>query len=213
MRSCTTQTYSYSASASASGGGGEDGGPIDRGLWVDDDYSDVCFRCRSEFSFFLWRHHCRHCGHLFCAECSDCVAELTTASGQRSASRVCRGCHAALALVATPSAPPALAPLRNEQAQLEREEWEQARSDALHAAGAMGFGPLASSVGGAEASAAVSALDLVKYLRAHGLELHGEGFLRRHRLRAAAAEAVAASATVDHWSSVMRAFVAELLNW
>lgn len=43
-------------------------------LWVDDSYSNECFRCRLPFTLFRRRHHCRHCGHLFCGACSDKLA-------------------------------------------------------------------------------------------------------------------------------------------
>jgi len=38
--------------------------------WLPDDYSEVCMRCDSLFSFTNRRHHCRVCGYLVCNACS-----------------------------------------------------------------------------------------------------------------------------------------------
>ncbi|MDP2438631.1 MAG: FYVE zinc finger domain-containing protein [archaeon] len=37
--------------------------------WVTDDSSDVCYKCKEEFSLINRRHHCRFCGQLFCGNC------------------------------------------------------------------------------------------------------------------------------------------------
>ena len=37
--------------------------------WIPDEASDFCSKCKSEFSFFNRRHHCRFCGSLLCADC------------------------------------------------------------------------------------------------------------------------------------------------
>lgn len=39
-------------------------------LWVPDDYSQCCMICKTHFTFFRRRHHCRQCGILICYLCS-----------------------------------------------------------------------------------------------------------------------------------------------
>lgn len=37
--------------------------------WMNDDEANECGLCRSEFTIFNRRHHCRKCGALFCQDC------------------------------------------------------------------------------------------------------------------------------------------------
>lgn len=39
--------------------------------WVPDDQVQECTSCKTEFTFFKRRHHCRNCGHIFCSACSS----------------------------------------------------------------------------------------------------------------------------------------------
>mmetsp|Transcript_27176 Transcript_27176/g.54692 ORF Transcript_27176/g.54692 Transcript_27176/m.54692 type:complete len:92 (+) Transcript_27176:100-375(+) len=38
--------------------------------WQADRDCKSCTKCKSPFSFFVRKHHCRHCGFIFCEECS-----------------------------------------------------------------------------------------------------------------------------------------------
>jgi hypothetical protein len=39
--------------------------------WVDDKDVKFCYKCKTEFGFFLRKHHCRLCGKIFCDACSN----------------------------------------------------------------------------------------------------------------------------------------------
>lgn len=38
--------------------------------WQDDSAASKCYLCKTRFTFFNRRHHCRKCGQLVCATCS-----------------------------------------------------------------------------------------------------------------------------------------------
>ena len=40
-------------------------------LWVPDSMSLFCSNCKSNFSLFRRRHHCRVCGRVFCKKCAS----------------------------------------------------------------------------------------------------------------------------------------------
>ncbi|OQR98218.1 phosphatidylinositol kinase (PIK-D) [Achlya hypogyna] len=39
--------------------------------WVQDDAVYACFKCHTEFTLLLRKHHCRACGRIFCNVCSN----------------------------------------------------------------------------------------------------------------------------------------------
>jgi hypothetical protein len=41
-----------------------------RAVWADDQTVTHCTKCRLEFNFKTYKHHCRKCGLIFCDECS-----------------------------------------------------------------------------------------------------------------------------------------------
>ena len=59
--------------------------------WVEDDASDVCQQCATEFAMLVWRHHCRGCGGLFCWTCTERRLALPH-YGYVSPVRVCVSC-------------------------------------------------------------------------------------------------------------------------
>jgi len=60
--------------------------------WAPDVSAPVCFECRTNFTFFRRRHHCRNCGHVFCSECSAYHIPIPN-FGYKYAVRVCTACY------------------------------------------------------------------------------------------------------------------------
>lgn len=56
--------------------------------WSD---SEVCVRCRTRFTTFIRKHHCRNCGYTFCNDCSSSKVALPHL-GVTEEVRVCDGC-------------------------------------------------------------------------------------------------------------------------
>jgi len=70
--------------------------------------SDVCMRCRSGFTAFKRKHHCRNCGQTFCQTCSQNNMPLPK-FGLETPVRVCDGCYAELSGKIAPYVSPAAA--------------------------------------------------------------------------------------------------------
>uniref|UniRef100_A0A8C9QU61 FYVE and coiled-coil domain-containing protein 1 n=1 Tax=Scleropages formosus TaxID=113540 RepID=A0A8C9QU61_SCLFO len=58
--------------------------------WLVDKEASHCLGCRSAFTWWLRRHHCRLCGRIFCYYCSNNFV-LTKHSGKKE--RSCRECY------------------------------------------------------------------------------------------------------------------------
>lgn len=41
-----------------------------RAIWVDDESTTNCTKCKVEFGFGTFKHHCRKCGLIYCGNCS-----------------------------------------------------------------------------------------------------------------------------------------------
>src|SRR3989338_2182788 len=71
--------------------------------WDADSTREDCTDCKTPFSFFRRRHHCRACGHLFCDACSDNRSPVLKWRIIHPV-RVCSSCHSLIKRLS--SAPP-----------------------------------------------------------------------------------------------------------
>ncbi len=61
--------------------------------WIKDTETTACMNCKSPFTFYLRRHHCRNCGGIFCGKCSSHKMSLLHL-GFVQPVRVCDNCFA-----------------------------------------------------------------------------------------------------------------------
>ncbi|CAE7226835.1 unnamed protein product [Rhizoctonia solani] len=64
---------------------------LSRDYWMDDEHCKECYDCKSVFTTWRRKHHCRVCGQIFC---SRCAANIISSSrfGQDGMIRVCNLC-------------------------------------------------------------------------------------------------------------------------
>ncbi|KAG8691259.1 1-phosphatidylinositol-3-phosphate 5-kinase [Ceratobasidium sp. 423] len=64
---------------------------LSRDYWMDDEHCKECYDCKSVFTTWRRKHHCRVCGQIFC---SRCAANIISSSrfGQEGMIRVCNLC-------------------------------------------------------------------------------------------------------------------------
>jgi len=63
--------------------------------WVDNNIVKNCYKCKTEFSLYIRKHHCRICGNIFCYKCSDNFINIENKNNfffSSSTSRVCKKC-------------------------------------------------------------------------------------------------------------------------
>ena len=59
--------------------------------WIPDREAPKCHRCRTAFTFFHRRHHCRYCGGVFCGRCSFVMNKRYPPAHRKI--RICVYCH------------------------------------------------------------------------------------------------------------------------
>ncbi len=59
--------------------------------WLPDSAVTTCFKCHSEFTFTIRRHHCRVCGNIFCTRC--CAKKQVQIAREVRYLRLCDKCH------------------------------------------------------------------------------------------------------------------------
>ncbi|KAF5374961.1 hypothetical protein D9758_000503 [Tetrapyrgos nigripes] len=71
---------------------------LSKDYWMDDENAKECYDCKSLFTTWRRKHHCRICGQIFCARCASNVIKGTR-FGQDGMVRVCNLCLEKLAKV------------------------------------------------------------------------------------------------------------------
>lgn len=64
---------------------------LSRDYWMDDEHCKECYDCRSVFTTWRRKHHCRICGQIFCARCASNIIKGSR-FGQDSMIRICNMC-------------------------------------------------------------------------------------------------------------------------
>ncbi|KAL4067348.1 hypothetical protein V8B97DRAFT_2063152 [Scleroderma yunnanense] len=71
---------------------------ISRDYWMDDDSAKECYDCKSVFTTWRRKHHCRICGQIFCSRCASNIIKGAR-YGHDGMVRVCNLCLEKLAKV------------------------------------------------------------------------------------------------------------------
>ncbi|KAF9451376.1 hypothetical protein P691DRAFT_724173 [Macrolepiota fuliginosa MF-IS2] len=71
---------------------------LSRDYWMDDENCRECYDCKSVFTAWRRKHHCRICGQIFCSRCAYNIIKGTR-FGQNGMIRVCNLCLEKLAKV------------------------------------------------------------------------------------------------------------------
>ncbi|KAK7465276.1 Mitochondrial distribution and morphology protein 12 [Stygiomarasmius scandens] len=71
---------------------------LSKDYWMDDENAKECYDCKSLFTTWRRKHHCRICGQIFCARCASNVIKGAR-FGQDGMVRVCNLCLEKLAKV------------------------------------------------------------------------------------------------------------------
>ncbi|KDR85635.1 hypothetical protein GALMADRAFT_234626 [Galerina marginata CBS 339.88] len=71
---------------------------LSRDYWMDDENCKECYDCKSVFSTWRRKHHCRICGQIFCSRCASNIIKGAR-FGSEGMVRVCNLCLEKLAKV------------------------------------------------------------------------------------------------------------------
>ncbi|KAI0718883.1 hypothetical protein C8T65DRAFT_637242 [Cerioporus squamosus] len=71
---------------------------LSRDYWMDDELCKECYDCKSVFTTWRRKHHCRICGQIFCSRCASNIIKGAR-FGQEGMVRVCNLCLEKLAKV------------------------------------------------------------------------------------------------------------------
>lgn len=71
---------------------------LSRDYWMDDGNAKECYDCKSVFTTWRRKHHCRICGQIFCSRCASNIIKGTR-FGHDGMLRVCNLCLEKLATV------------------------------------------------------------------------------------------------------------------
>ncbi|PFH52314.1 hypothetical protein AMATHDRAFT_140429 [Amanita thiersii Skay4041] len=71
---------------------------LSRDYWMDDENCKECYDCKSVFTTWRRKHHCRICGQIFCSRCASNIIKGSR-FGQDGMVRVCNICLEKLAIV------------------------------------------------------------------------------------------------------------------
>ncbi|KAI8981204.1 hypothetical protein BD414DRAFT_93204 [Trametes punicea] len=71
---------------------------LSRDYWMDDELCKECYDCKSVFTTWRRKHHCRICGQIFCSRCASNIIKGAR-FGQQGMVRICNLCLDKLAKV------------------------------------------------------------------------------------------------------------------
>ncbi|CAH0482559.1 unnamed protein product [Peronospora belbahrii] len=71
------------------------------GQWVPDVSVNTCMLCRTDFGFWIRRHHCRRCGAVICDGCSGSRTKFINKeiNVNQAAEEDCRVCDACIQVI------------------------------------------------------------------------------------------------------------------